>query len=217
MRAGIGLLALLVTIALIIWLFAAFEIPKAKAGKQAQEQAKQISGRGEDGTPAMDTFETQGVMRGSKLDALQVTSVTAGGAMDAYYGLRVNDEITGVNGMSLDAISNNDDGLAKAQVVQEGFSKKAPLNIRRHGRPMTLPLPAGSPFAAPAAPPPPAAPAPAQPAPAETPSAAAPAPATPAPEPAPAAPAPRPKKNTIQDQLQGIQDAAGGRGGNDGQ
>jgi hypothetical protein len=212
MRAGIGLLALLVTFALIIWLFAAFEIPKAKAGKHAQEQAKQISGRSEDGTPAMDTFETQGVMRGSKLDALQVTSVTAGGAMDAYYGLRVNDEITGVNGMSLDTISNNDDGLAKAQVVQEGFSKKGPLNIRRHGHPLTLPLPAGSPFAAPSPVPAPA-PAPAQPAPAEAPSVAAPPPAAPA---APA-PAPRPKKNTIQDQLQGIQDAAGGQGNNNGQ
>jgi hypothetical protein len=208
--AGIGLLGLLVTIALIFWLFAAFEIPKAKVGKQAQEQAKQISGRSEDGTPAMDTFATQGVMRGSKLDALQVTGITPGGAMDQYYGLRVNDEITAVNGMTLDAISNNDEEMAKAQVVQEGFSKKAPLNIRRKGRPMTLPLPAGSPFAAPATPQP-GAPAPAQPAPAEAPTAAAPAPA-----PAPAAPPPRPKKNTIQDQLQGIQDAAG-RGGSDGQ
>jgi hypothetical protein len=209
--AGIGLLGLLVTIGLVIWLFAQFEIPKAKVGKQVKEQTKQYAGYGQDDIPAPQSFATQGIMRGSKLDALQVTSVTAGGAMDTFYGLRPNDEITGINGTPLDVTSNNDEELAKSLVVQEGFQKKAPLNIRRNGQPMMLPLPAGSPAAqAPLAP---QQPGPAQPAPAEAPSAAAPEPA-PAPAPAPAAPAPRPKKNTIQDQLQGIQDAAGGSGNN---
>jgi hypothetical protein len=211
MRAGLGLIGLLVGVGLMIWLFAQFEIPKAKVGKQVQQQVKQISGYGQDEIPAPQSFSTQGVMKGSKLDALQVTSVTAGGAMDTYYGLRVNDEITGVGGTPLDALSNNDEELAKSLVVQEGYQKKAALSIRRNGVPMTLPLPGGAPAAAA----PRATPAPAQPAP-EAPSAAAPAAPQPA-APAPAAPAPRPKKNTIQDQLQGIQDAAGGNNNNNGQ
>jgi hypothetical protein len=177
-----------------------------------KEQTKQIAGYGQDDIPAPQSFTTQGVMKGSKLDALEVTSVTAGGAMDTYYGLRPNDEITAVNGMTIDVIANNDEELAKSQVVQEGFQKKAPLNIRRGGQPMTLPLPAGSP-AARRLPQPPAQPGPAQPGPAEAPSAAAPAPAQPA-APAPAAPPARPKKNTIQDQLQGIRDAAGDKSNN---
>ena len=192
MRAGIGLISLLVGVALMMWLFAESEIPKVKAGKKAQEEAQQISGRGTDSLPAMESFETEAQRAGSRM-TLVVTAVTPGGAMQTYYGLLKDDRITGVNGMHVNDLANGDDQLAKA-LVAEAFGKQQKLAVVRNGQTLTLPLPPGSP---------PAGTAPAagdgavqQPAPTEAPT---------------QPPAPR-EGNSVAEQLQKIQDAAGGAG-----
>jgi hypothetical protein len=38
MRAGIGLIGLLVSVGLVVWLFSMFSIPTAREGKKAQER-----------------------------------------------------------------------------------------------------------------------------------------------------------------------------------
>ena len=192
MRAGIGLISLLIGVALMMWLFAESEIPKVKAGKAAQEEAQQISGRGTDNQPAMHSFETEAQRGGSRMTLL-VTAVTPGGAMETYYGLLKDDRITGVNGMHVNDLANGDEQLAHA-LVSEAFGKRQPLTVVRNGQTLNLPLPAGS--------------APAAAAPATADGAAPQA----APTEAPAQP-PAPREgNSVSEQLQKIQDAAGGAG-----
>ena len=70
MRAGFGLVGLLVGVGLLIYLVAQFSIPTAKTGKQVQEQTKQLSGRGADGESAMQSFAVEAKMKGAGIDSL---------------------------------------------------------------------------------------------------------------------------------------------------
>jgi S1-C subfamily serine protease len=181
MRAGIGLISLLLAVGLIFYLFAESEIPKIQSGEEAREQVKQISGYGPAGEAAGTSFDTQGQLKGSRLDNLLVLSVTPGGAMDSYFGLRSGDEITAINGMRINDISNSDEETAKA-LATEAFSRKQKLTVRRNGQTIDLPLAPGTATAPPA-------PSPAQP-------------------PAASPPAP-PKSRGLQGQLEAIQGAGG--------
>jgi S1-C subfamily serine protease len=191
MRAGIGLIGLLVGVAVLLWVFSVTELPKARVGKQATEQARQISGRGDDGVAAMDSFKTEPQFNGSRLTGLIVTDVTPGGAMQTYYGLAKDDRVTAIDGMRLNDLANGDDQLAQA-LVTEAFQKRQTLSIVRNGQTFTVPAPPGTL-------PPPAGPAAALPA----------QPAAPA---APAQPPARDGAGALERQLQGIQDAAGAAG-----
>jgi hypothetical protein len=197
MRAGIGLVGILLGIGLLVWVFSETELPKVKEGEKVKQQARQMAGYSQDETPAMDSFLTDPMMKGSKLAALQVTSVTPGGAMDTYYGLKTGDEIVAVGDEPIDLLSNNDDQLAKAMVVQRGYQAKLPLTVRRSGQRLVLPLPAAAAAAA----------ATANPAPSD---ASAPQQQQ---QPAQPQPAPQPQKpRGLEGQLQDIEKAAGGAG-----
>lgn len=153
MRALFGLVSLLVVIGIIYLIFIKVEAPTIDAGQKAKDEARQISGRGDDGKAAIDSFKTDGKMRGSTLDSLTVTDVTPGGAL-AQYGLQKGDEITQVNGMKVGDLSVNDPETAKAMVVQNGFQAMAPIVVMRDGKQITLPekagaAPAGNPAPAP--------------------------------------------------------------------
>jgi len=191
MRAGIGLIGLLVGVGLLVWLFAATELPKAKVGKQVQSEARQMSGRGEDGVAATESFAAEPDYGNSKLRALVVTSVTAGGAMQTHFGLMPGDRITGINGTRIHDISNGDDGMAQAQ-LSDAFARRQPITVERSGQTLTLPAPAGSPAVA--------APAPGT------------AGATPGVTPPAAAAPQRRQGSALGDQLDAIQNAAGSRG-----
>jgi len=143
MRAIFGLVSLLVVIGIIYLIFIKVEAPTIDAGQKAKDEARQISGRGDDGKAAIDSFQTQPKMRGSTLDALTVTAVTPGGAL-AQYGLQKGDEITQVNGMKVGDLSVNDPETAKAMVVQNGFQAMAPVVVMRDGKQITLPDKAGA-------------------------------------------------------------------------
>ena len=133
-----GLVSLLVVIGIMCLIFAKIEAPVIKQGEKAQDQARQISGHGENGAPAIDSFKTQAKMRGSNLEGLTVTAVTPGGALAAY-GLQVGDEIVSVNGAKVGDISVDDAETAKAMVVQTGFQGNNPIVVLRNGQPVTLP------------------------------------------------------------------------------
>ena len=154
MRAMFGLVALLVCVGVVMWVFSLTSIPTAREGKKAQDQARQISGRGENGQAATDSFKVTPQMKGnSRLGSLLVTDVTPGGAMDQYYGLKKGDEIieiTTQGGMTKVGDASNDDAEMAKDKVQEAFQASGPIVVMRGGRAITLPLPAGSTAAAPA-------------------------------------------------------------------
>jgi len=137
MRAVFGLVSLLVVVAIMVWLFSMYSIPTAREGKKAQDQARQISGRGDDGVAAIHSFQVEPNLRGNKLESLDVTNVTPGGAL-ASYGLQKGDKIIEINGTKVGDLSNNDAELAKAQ-VHDAFQRSQSLVVLRNGQPVTLP------------------------------------------------------------------------------
>jgi S1-C subfamily serine protease len=138
-----GLVSLLVIVAISCLIFYQIEVPTIQVGEKAQDQARQISGHGENGVPAMDSFKTEAKLRGSELVGLTVTAVTPGGAM-ADYGLQKGDVILSVNGAKVGDISVNDAETAKAMVVQTGFQGNNPIVVLRDGAEVTLPTKPGS-------------------------------------------------------------------------
>src|SRR3954453_17261295 len=90
---GIGLLALLMGVALMFYLFTQNAHSVNQARKQIQPQAEQFSGHGPDGAPASASVKLDSKLKNGKTDALLVTDVTTGGALDRYFGLQKGDEI----------------------------------------------------------------------------------------------------------------------------
>lgn len=137
MRAMFGLVSLLVVIGVLVYVFSKTSIPTAKEGKRAQDQARQISGRGDDGLAAIDSFKVTPDFRGSQLADLEVTRVTAGGALEQY-GLQKGDKIIEVNGSKVGDISNNDPETAKA-LIHDAYRGSQPIIVLRNGQQITLP------------------------------------------------------------------------------
>ncbi len=140
MRAGIGLLSILIAAAIIFYV--SFGGDKGgetgatlREGKKAQEQANQLSGRDANGVPAGESIKLDAVNVDGHLKRLKVVSVVAGGPFDAAYGLKAGDEISEIGG--LDVGMNDDAGLAEAQVV-EAYGRNQPLTIRRVEQKITL-------------------------------------------------------------------------------
>lgn len=149
MRAIFGLVSLLVVVAIIAYLFSIYDIPVAKHGQQAQQQARQLSGHDQDGTPAGQTIKLDADYRNNKLDDLVVKSVVPGGAMDRFYGFQAGDKILLIG--DYDIHTNDDFETAEAMLVQEGFEKGKPVTIIRNGQKIQLPQPGQAAAAAAAA------------------------------------------------------------------
>ena len=147
MRAIFGLVGLLVTVAVVLWLFSLTSIPTAKEGQKAQEQTRQLSGRGEDGGAAISSFKVQPETKGNRLEDLLVTEVTPGGAVDQFYGLKKGDRIVEIETQAgMEKLRNDplaDSEMAKAK-VHDAFSASRSIIVVRSGREMTLPAPAAS-------------------------------------------------------------------------
>jgi S1-C subfamily serine protease len=146
-----GLIGLLVTIGVIVMIMNTVlkkEQTVISAGNKARDEVKQFGARSEDMTPAQNsvTFEEQ--QTGGRFEALRVTSVVPGGAMDKFYGLRANDVIVEVNGMRMRDLAPNDPDLGQSLVI-DAFTKSQPITVLRNGQQTTLPRPAGAQTATP--------------------------------------------------------------------
>ena len=140
MRAGIGLLSILIAAAIIFYI--SFGGPNGgvegnalKQGKDMREQGNQIAGRDENGVPASESIKLDAVNNDGHLRRIKVVSVVPGGPFDAAYGLKAGDEITEIGGLGVDM--NDDFKLAEAQVF-ESLQRNQPLTVRRDGQTMTL-------------------------------------------------------------------------------
>jgi len=141
MRAGFGLIALLVGVAVMIWVFSRTQIPVAQEGKKAQDKARQIAGFDEDGERASDTITLEPQSSGGRVSSLFVTAIKAGGAMERHFGLMKDDTIVevGTQGGLQKVRDLNDDEMATA-LVSEAYQKKLPLVVVRNGERLTLPM-----------------------------------------------------------------------------
>jgi hypothetical protein len=197
MRATGGLVGLLVVLGVVVMIFKFIEAPALEKGKVAHDEAQQISGRGQDGRSAMESFKTEPQLQNGKLNSLLVTDVTPDGAVEDYYGLKKGDKIifltTQAGLQKVSESANDDPEMAKIQ-VQEAFQGSRPIVVLRDGKSLTLPAPANTGVT-----------------PAPSPSAVAtPQQATPAPG-QPAAPAKPSAPRNIFDQANGVKNALEGQ------
>jgi hypothetical protein len=139
MRAGIGLLSLLIAAALIFYISfggknGGYEGQVLKQGAVARDEASQLNGKDQNNVRVDESITFDDVMTGNELRGLKVTSVMTGGPMDSAYGLKVGDEITEANQLDL---RGSDSGTAKA-MVYEGYSRNQHLVVMRDGHEITI-------------------------------------------------------------------------------
>jgi hypothetical protein len=143
MRAMFGLAALLVGVAVMFYVFTKNTADTLRVAKPMQEQAQQMSGRGQDGQSASSSFKVEPQQRGNQLDALLVTDVTPGGAADTFYGMKKGDRIIEISSggslMKINDASNGDPGMAKDMLIQGSFEASLPIMVMRDGKQLTLP------------------------------------------------------------------------------
>ena len=136
MRAGLGLLSLLVAAAIIFYISfggpgGGVEGNAMKENKDLREQGNQITGHDENGVPVSESIKLDEVAVDGHLRRLKVVSVVPGGPFATAYGLQANDEITEIGG--LDVSMNDDAGLAKT-LVYGAYQENKPLTIVRGGQ-----------------------------------------------------------------------------------
>src|SRR5436309_6462897 len=139
MRAGIGILSLLVAVAIIR--FVSFSGPGGgyvttvvSKGQNAQSQAEQLSGRDENGMSAEQSIMLEERDAGGRLHGLVVKAIMPMGPMALTYGLVPGDEIVEVGQMR---VRDYDIELMKA-LTYEAYSKNQPLVIVRNGQELKL-------------------------------------------------------------------------------
>jgi C-terminal processing protease CtpA/Prc len=152
MRAGLGLVGLLICIGVIVWIMHSAILPHTEATlaakKKAEDTINPIAGYSRDGSMKFsDSLQIETETKGGKIAAIDVTSVLPGGPADTDYGLKENDVIIEIGELSVkDNIQTDSDAMN--QIVQFGYERSAPLVIMRDGNKMTLtahgaPKPAG--------------------------------------------------------------------------
>ncbi|MGA2499963.1 MAG: hypothetical protein ABSH20_19670 [Tepidisphaeraceae bacterium] len=140
MRAFGGLVALLVTVALILWLWTEHTTVVVEKSKPAIETANQLSGHDREGRgiKASDGIKLEGMFQAGKLRSLIVAEISDDNPLATFYGLKRGDCI--VQAGSFD-FRDEDEKLAIPMVFQEGYQKQLPLIVMRDGEKISLPLP----------------------------------------------------------------------------
>jgi hypothetical protein len=140
MRAGIGILSVLITVAII--LFVSFSGPGGgyvttvvSKGQNAQSQAQQLSGRDDNGMTAEQSIMLEENAAGGRLHGLVVKAIMPMGPMATTYGLVKGDEITEVGPMRVRDENNGD--LMKS-LTYEAYQRNWPLVIIRNGQELKL-------------------------------------------------------------------------------
>lgn len=137
MRAAFSLVGLMIGVFILVYVWSQNAAVVTTASKDARSDAQQFAGRDEDGAPAKDSIKfdaflnTNGTVKG-----ILVTDVTSGGAMEKYYGLKRGDVIVSAGQMDL---RGQDQDMAVALILQEGYQKKGELRVRRGLKEMMLP------------------------------------------------------------------------------
>lgn len=140
MRAGIGILSILIAVAIIF--IVAFSGPKGgvipavmQGGQVGQSEAAQLAGRDENGIPAQESITFEENSPGGQFRSLTVKKILPTGPMATVYGLVPGDEI--LQAGSYQFRGTGDAELAK-DMVFDAFGKNQPLIIVRNGQEMTV-------------------------------------------------------------------------------
>lgn len=153
----VGLLGLLITVAIMMQLFATNAKTVTEAGKVARTQAEQIAGVGAEGMRAKDSIRLDPMEKNGRITAVLVENIVAGGPMEKYFGLKESDSIIAVGPLDM---KDQDGEMAKA-LIWEAYQRQQELTVVRDGQKLILPrdknktAPAAESAVTPAAAPPP--------------------------------------------------------------
>ncbi len=144
MRWIFGVGGILITLLVIVILLSArggpgdYMVSTLQKGREAQIDAGQLAGQDANGMRASESIVLDSVTSpgGTRTDALVVTSVVAGGPMQAHFGLMANDQIVEVANQKVRDLNDNE--LAKALVL-EAYQRKQDLIIQRSGVRLAMP------------------------------------------------------------------------------
>jgi hypothetical protein len=154
MKAGFGLVALLVGVGLLVWLFAPggatnYTGEVLKSGQKAREEVNQLAGNAPAGGMTFkESVEVDAQSSGGKTVALLVNKVEPAGPAATYFGLRRGDLITDIGPLQVkDMMSGADEGL---DFLMDAYQKKQTITVMRDEQRITLP--GGAALATPGAP-----------------------------------------------------------------
>jgi C-terminal processing protease CtpA/Prc len=139
MRAGFGLVAILVTLGVIIMIMHAYTLPAAQQAVQTKKKVEEQFGMNtpEGMADAQASIVLDDATRGSRFNGLQVTSVVTGGPMNKTFGLLAGDEIVAIGGQRLRDAPYNDPEMARA-MLYEAKLRQQPLTVMRNGQEIQL-------------------------------------------------------------------------------
>lgn len=139
MRAGIGILCVLIAVAIILMVaFAgknAYVPTVVNAGQSGDAQASQIAGVDQNGIRAQDSIALQPEPADGQMRGLLVTNILPQGPLAVAYGLMKGDEIMEVGPMRMR--DQNDPELAK-DFVYEALQRNETLVVQRNGQELTI-------------------------------------------------------------------------------
>lgn len=151
MRMGFGLVGLLVTMAIILYVMYGMEnayIPTVlQSGKGLRQQAAQFSGRDTSGMTHAESISLTPEMRGDRQVGVRVKGLVMGGPMEAYFGLQLDDVIVEVGPQRVPDIFGGSD-LIDALIL-DAYQKRQKLVVLRNDVEITLPDDKSSVVAAP--------------------------------------------------------------------
>jgi hypothetical protein len=140
MKAGFGLAALLIVVGLVVWMQAKNAETVLNKSKGARQDAAQFAGQDIDGVKAKDSITLEPTTVNGRFRSMRVKTLMPAGPMEAYYGLKVGDEIINANQLDL---KDYDSDLGQAMVL-ESYSRKLPLIVMRGNEKVRLPIENGA-------------------------------------------------------------------------
>jgi hypothetical protein len=126
MRGMFGLVALLVGVAILVYVWSSYNIPVAHEGQKAKAEAEQISGYDPAGDAVKDTIRLEPVANNGKPSGAVITFIKPGSVMEQHYGLKVNDVIVAVGALT----AAEDPEMVRAL---EAYQRQEPITILRGG------------------------------------------------------------------------------------
>jgi C-terminal processing protease CtpA/Prc len=140
MRAGFGLVAILVTLGVIIVIWSNYTLPVAKQAIQTKKKVEeQFSMNTPEGyADAQASITLDDATRGTKFDGLTVTAIVPGGAMSKTFGLLAGDQIVAIGGQRLRDPPYDDPEMARATLFEAKLRQQA-LTVVRNGQEIQLP------------------------------------------------------------------------------
>ncbi len=160
MRVVVGIIGLLVAIGVVVWIMHSAELPAVQQAADVQKNVKpkveQMAGKDSaSGEDARTTIKLADESKNGKMTGVLVTDVTAGGAMEKYFGLKRGDvivEIAPSGGVMMPVSGMSSASEAKDQLLTalQNFQQ---VVVMRDEKKVTIPAnPGVPPMGKPAAP-----------------------------------------------------------------